>query len=439
MMSLSLMDIAIVMIVAFLILMFLRMPIGVAMVVTGFLGLVIIRGLPAALSGLSVITWRNGINYSLIVIPLFTWMGLLASYGGISKDAFSSLYKWVGRLPGGLAMACTCACAAFGAVCGSHVATAVTMCTVALPEMRKYNYSDEFSLGCIAASGNLGIIIPPSTAFIVYGFVTETSIGSLFISGILPGILITIMFCVQIYIQCRLNPQLGIIGPRTSLKEKVISLKGLWAIVLVFIIVMGGIYAGFFTPNEAAAVGAFAVLIIGLVNRQLTWKGFRSSLAETGKITAMIMILIIGAMLFGAFITTSELPQTTANLVKTLSVNRYLIMGAILVFYILAGFIMDIYSVLIISLPIFFPIVTALGFDPVHFGVLSVLTVMMGAISPPFGVVVFAVGGMNRDVPLFTIFRGAFPFLLCMLLGLIILLIFPEISTFLPNLAMPYK
>ncbi len=438
-MKLSPIEIGYIMIALFLLLMFLKMPIGVTMILTGFLGLLLIRGLPGALSGLSVISWRQGINYTLIVIPLFTWMGALASYGGISKDAFTSVYKWVGHLPGGLAMAVTWACAAFGAVCGSHVATALTMCSAALPEMRRYKYDDSFSLGCISAAGTLGIMIPPSTAFIIYGFVTETSIGQLFIAGILPGILMTILFCIQIYIQCKMNPRLGPVAPDPGWLERFKSIKGLWAIVLVFILVMGGIYLGVFTPTEGAACGCFAVFIIALANRQLTWKGFVQSLRETMVISAMIMLMIIGAMIFGAFITTSELPGAIANLVTQSAINKYLIMAVILIVYMIAGFIMDIYAVLIVTLPIFFPIATALGFDPVHFGVLSVVTVMMGAITPPFGIVVFAVGGMNREVPLFAIFRGALPFFYTMILALVILLFIPSISTILPDLMVPFR
>jgi C4-dicarboxylate transporter DctM subunit len=259
-MKLSPIEIGYIMIAVFLLLMFLKMPIGVTMILIGFVGLFLIRGLPGALSGLGVISWRQAINFTMIVIPLFTWMGALASHGGISKDAFTSIYKWVGHLPGGLAMAVTWASAAFGAVCGSHVATALTMCSAALPEMRRYNYDDGFSLGCISAAGTLGIMIPPSTAFIIYGFVTETSIGQLFIAGILPGILVTLLFCIQIYIQCKLNPRLGPVAPDAGWKARLKSIKGLWAILLVFILVMGGIYLGVFTLLKVLPAAALQFL-----------------------------------------------------------------------------------------------------------------------------------------------------------------------------------
>jgi C4-dicarboxylate transporter DctM subunit len=427
-----------IMIGVFLALMFLNMHIGVALLLTGFIGLVIIRGLPGAFSAIALIPWRQGINEILVVIPLFTWMGLLAARGGISRDAFASLYKLVGRLPGGLAMACTWACAAFGAVCGNQVATSVTLCAVALPEMRRYKYNDGLALGCIASTGNLGILIPPSGSFVLYGFLTETSIAALFIAGILPGLILAALFCIQIYIQCRLNPVLGPQGTRFTWKEKIIGLKGLWAILVCFLLVMGGIYLGIFTPNEGAAVGCFVVFIVGLANKQLTWQGFISSLREALVISCMIMFIIMGAMLFGVFTTTSEIPASLSNLITTLSLDRYIVLIGILIVYIIAGFIMDIFAVLVVTLPIFFPIVTALGFDPIHFGVMCVLCVAIGSVSPPFGLNVFAIAGMNKDVPLYTIFRGVVPFMITMIISLIIIVVFPVISTLLPKFMFPY-
>ncbi len=438
-MNISPVEIGFLMTALAVILMFLRMPIGVSMLLAGFLGFAWIRGFPAAQSGLGIIVWRQGLNDILIVIPLFTWMGMLASRGGISKDAFSSLYRWVGHLPGGLAMACTGACAAFGAVCGNHIATAATMGSVALPEMRKYKYSDSFSLGCIAASGNLGIMIPPSGAFILYGFLTETSIASLFIAGILPGLLLTVLLCIQIYLQCKFNPELGPAGPKFSWKDKGKSIKGLWAISVLFLLVMGGIYFGIFTPTEGASCGVFVVLIIGIANRKLKWKTFVDSLRETMFVSAMIMLMIIGAMFFGAFTTSSQIPNALSNLVSTLAINRYVVMGIILLIYLLAGFVLDIYAILVITLPIFFPIVKALGFDPLHFGVMAVLTVMLGSISPPFGIVVFAIGGMNKEIPIHQIFKGVLPFFITMFIGLILILFLPVITTFLPDCMFPYR
>lgn len=438
-MDLSLSTVAFIGIGLFLVFMFLRMPIGVAMLISAFIGIAIIREFPAALNSMSIALYRTASTYNLSVIPLFIFMGVLAGAGGISKNAFYTLNKWIGHLPGGLAMAATGACSAFGAVCGNHIATAATMCSAALPEMRRYNYDDKLSLGCISAGGNLGYLIPPSGAFIVYGFMTETPIGQLFIAGILPGVLITLMFMAQIYIQCQANPSLGPTTQAASWKERIISIKGIAGIVGVFIIVMGGIYAGFFTPTEAGAVGVAAVFLLSLLGRQLTTKGFVNSLFEASRVSAMIMLLIIGAKLFSTFLTLTEVPITLTTFIEGLNVNRYVILAAVLIVYVICGFFMDIFAVLMVSLPIVYPIIVLqLGFDPLYFGVLSVVTIMIGSISPPFGVVVFAIHGMTK-VPLLTIFRGCIPFILVMIVGLIILVAFPQISTIMADMMMPYR
>ena len=424
----------------FLLLMFLKMPIGLAMALAGFIGISLVRGIAPALGNVSVIAYSTATSYHLSVIPLFVLMGVFAGYGGVSKNAFSTLNKWIGQLRGGLAMATTGACSAFGAVCGDHIATAATMCSAALPEMRRYKYNDELSLGCIAAGGNLGFLIPPSAAFIIYGFVTQTSIGALFAAGILPGILLTLLFWITIYLLCRLDPSLAPPGPKVSWMERLKAIRGIWGIFLLFIIVMGGIYTGIFTPTEAGAVGAFAAFILGVASRQLSWQGFVHSLGETIATTAMIFLLIIGAMIFSTFLVSAEVAITVGNFIEGWDVNRYVILAIILLFYVITGFFMDIFALLLVSLPIVFPIVAGpLGFDPVLFGVLSVLTIMMGSISPPVGVVVFAVYGIVREVPLFTIFRGCMPFLGAMFICLIILVAFPQISLVLPGLMLPYQ
>jgi C4-dicarboxylate transporter, DctM subunit len=442
MIELPLLVILLIGVCIFLLLMFLKMHVGLAMMIGGFIGILLARGLPAALSTLGVTVYRVGSSEYLAVIPLFVLMGIIAGAGGVSKDAFNTLYKWFGHLPGGLAMATIGACAAFGAVCGDNVATAATMTKVALPEMRKYGYSDELSLGTIANGGNLGILIPPSTAFIVYGFVTQISVGALFIAGIVPGILLTILFIVQIYFQCRMNPKLATRAPAASWKERLVATKGIWGIVVVFLIVMGGLLAGFFTPSEGGAVGTVAIVLVSLVNRQLTLKNTGHSLLEAGKITAMIMLLVFGAMLFSQFMTTTEVAKSFTNLITNAGLNRYVILALILIFYLILGCIMDIFALLIITLPIFFPIVCGkggLGFDSLQFGVLSVIAVMVGCITPPVGVVVFALGGMVRDVPIYTIFRGCVPFLFTMVIFIILIVVWPQLSTALPDLMIPYR
>jgi C4-dicarboxylate transporter, DctM subunit len=423
----------------FLVLMFLKMHVGIAMMIGGFVGIMLARGLPAAFSTISTTVYRVGSSEYLAVVPLFVLMGILAGSGGVSAGAFQAFNKWFGHLRGGLAMAAVGACAAFGAVCGDNIATAATMCKVALPEMRKYGYSDVLSTGAIAAGGNLGILIPPSTAFIVYGFITQTPIGSLFISGIIPGILLTVMFMVTIYIMCKANPGLARKAPAASWKERFVAIKDVWGIVVVFLIVMGGLLRGFFTPSEAGAVGAVAVILVSLINRKFSFKSTGSSLLEAGKITAMIMLLIFGAMIFSHFLTTSEIAQGIANTIREADLNKFLVMAIIMIIYILLGCIMDIWALLIITLPIFFPLLSDIGFDSLQFGVLSVLCIMIGCITPPVGVVIFALSGMVRDVPMFDIFKGAMPFLTAMVILLIILIFVPQLSTFLPDLMIPYR
>ena len=364
---------------------------------------------------------------------------LLASEAGVSGDAFTAIYKWVGHLPGGLAMACTVGCAAFGAVCGNTTATSLALAGVALPEMRKRKYSDKFSLGCITSSGNIGVLIPPSSTFVVYGFLTETSIGELFMAGILPGILIMAIFCVQMYFQCRMDPTLGPPGPRYGWIERLKSIKGMTGIVVTFGVAIGGIYAGVFTPNEAASVGVFIVFLIGLVSRRLKWKPFLSALRETILINALIMLIIIGAQYFSSFLAVTQIPNLLAEFIASLSWNSYIIMGIILIVYVVLGFVMDIWAVFVITLPVLFPVVLMLGFDPLQFGVLCTLAIMIGGLTPPFGMQVFALAGVYRDVPAYTIFRGCMPFVLTMVVGLIILMFVPGFSTFLPDFMIPYR
>lgn len=439
MIEISLPVIGIICIIIFLLLIILKMHIGVAMMISGFIGIMLTRGLPAALSTLATTVYRVASSEYLAVIPLFVLMGILAGSGGVSEDAFRTFHKWFGHLRGGLAMAAIGACAAFGAVCGDNIATAATMCKVALPEMRRYGYSDELAVGTIANGGNLGILIPPSTAFIVYGFVTQTSIGALFISGVFPGILLTAMFIAMIYIRCRMNTKLAQMAPAANWKERLIATKGVWGIALVFIIVMGGLLAGYFTPSEAGAVGSVAVVLVSMIHRKFKIKNIGHSLLEAGKITAMILLLIFGAMTFSHFLATSEIAQAIVNAIESAELHAYIVMVCILIIYVLLGFFMDIWALLIITLPIFFPLIIDAGFDPLQFGVLSVLCIMIGCITPPVGVVVFALSGMLRDVPMYSIFRGCFPFLGVMVFVLILLVAFPQITTVLPDLMIPYR
>jgi C4-dicarboxylate transporter DctM subunit len=414
-------------------LMIIGFPVAVTMLIAGLLGTVLIRGYVPAMSALAYVPWRQSLKEILVIIPLFTWMGVMAARGGVSTDAFTSVYKWVGHLRGGLAMAVSAASAAFGAVCGNHIATAVTMTKIALPEMRRYNYQDSFSLGTIASSGNLGIMIPPSGAFVLFGFLTMTSIGKLFIAGVLPGLFVLGLFWIQIAVQTRLNPSLGPAGPRVGWIARLKSTYLLLPILVAFIVVIGGIYTGVFTPTEGACFGCLIMLVIGVVRRRLNVKGIIQSLQETMPVSAMIMLMLVTAWLFSGALTLSGLPQAITDSIAGLGVSGRLILVLMMVVYLVAGTIMDIYAVLIITLPIFFPIVLALGFDPLHFGVLCVLSVMAGSISPPFGILVYALHGMNRDVPMFTIFRGVMPFFVTLVISIFIIIFIPQLATFLPS------
>ncbi len=434
----SLTTIGIIAIIIMLVLMFMRVPLGVAMAVVGFAGICYVTGgLAEGAHVLATSPYRTANTYMLTVIPLFILMGMLASYAGLSGEAFYAVNKWLGHLPGGLAMATVGGCTGFAAVCGSATATAATMCTVALPEMRRYKYSDQLSLGTIASGGMLGFMIPPSIPFILYAYLTEESIGSLFIAGIFPGILIAILFIAAIFITCRLNPTMGTAGPKASWQERFVSLYHIWGVLLLFIIVLGGMYTGVFTPTEAGAVGAFVALVLGLIKRQMTWKNFTASLADTGRVTGMIFILIIGANILNVFIAMTEFPFALANYVGGLPVPPIAVMIALIVVYVIVGFFMDIMAVMILSVPIIYPLLLAIGIDPVWFGVLVVLTIMIGHITPPVGIVVYSVGGIVKDVPLFTIFRGVWPFFYAMIIALIILILFPQISLWLPGMMRP--
>lgn len=415
-------------------LMFLKLHVGLSLMIGGFVGFWLTRGLPAAESSLATTIFEVSSSPILIIIPLFVLMGVIAGAGGVIGSAFASFDKWLGHLRGGLAMATVGTCAAFGAVCGDNIATAVTMNKAALPQMRKYGYDDKLSFGSIAAGGNLGILIPPSAAFVVYGFITENNIANLFVSGILPGIILTLMFMVTIAIWTRVDPGLSSRHEAVPMKAKLSSLTGLIGIVVVFVLVMGGLMTGAFTPSEAGAVGTVAVIVVSLFYRKLTWKTLGRALVETTRTSTMILLLIMGARYFSYFVTATELPRSLADIIVNADLNAYLVIIAVCVVWIILGMLMDIWSVMIITLPIFYGILITLGFDPMQLGVIVVLCIMLGCITPPVGVVVFALAGMHRDVPMYTIFKGVMPFIYAMILFLLLVIFVPWISTFLPSL-----
>jgi tripartite ATP-independent transporter DctM subunit len=421
----------------FLILIFLEVPVGISMGVVGFIGLGVVRGWDSGLSVVGLQYFRTAATYAFSVIPLFVWMGFLASDVRISVDAFHIVQKWMGHFRGGLASATTIACAIFAAICGDSIASATTMAAVSLPIMRKVKYDDALSLGCIASGGNLGFLIPPSLGFVFYAIITEQSIGTLFISGIGPGLLLTILFIITIIIICRLNPRLGPPMPPSSWKERMVSLKYIVSPFLIIVLVLGGIYSGLFTPTEAAAAGAFGCLAIGLISRRLTWRGFWGSLRQTGLLVGRIFILVSGALLFSRFITVTEVTITLGDFISNLDVSTYVILWIILIFYIMVGFILDIMSIILLVAPIFHSILIGLGFDPVWLAATTMITILIGQISPPFGIVVFGLKSYVQEVPIWTIYRGCIPFIIAMIVGLTLLVYFPQIAMFLPNLMRP--
>ena len=419
--------------------LFVGIPVGFTMALTGAIGILIISGTGPLFNIISHSPYTTSSDYVFTVIPMFVLMGWLAAEGGISTDLFIAMNKWLGWLRGGLAMAVSWSCAAFGAVCGCSITTAVTMTSIALPEMRRHKYSDTLSTGILAAGGNLGFLIPPSIGFIIYGIVTETSIGHLFMAGIIPGILLSFLFCVTIYLICKVNPSAAPASKRLPLQEAFKIPIGAWMTIILMLIVLGGIYVGIFTPTEAGGIGAFGALVLGLATRRLTWPRFVNALTNTISTSGMIFILIIGAMIFSTMLALSTLPFALVDIIMSVSLNRWVVLSLILILFIILGFFLDIMSILLILLPVTSPIILALGFDPVWMGVLTILTVLMGQISPPVGIVVYAVGGAVPDVPMMTIFKGAAPFFLATFICLIILIVIPQISLFLPGLMFAVK
>jgi tripartite ATP-independent transporter DctM subunit len=387
----------------------------------------------AALSILGKDFWVMFSNYNLTVVPMFVLMGTLAFYSGIGGRLYQAAHKFLGQLPGGLGIATCYACAAFGACCGSTTAGAAAMGKVILPEMKKYHYDPSLATACVASAGSLAILIPPSTIFIIYGIMTEVSIGKLFAAGILPGILLATLFALTVYIICRRNPKLGPPGVKASWKERVASLSGAVEMLILFALVMGGLFAGLFTPTEAGAGGAAGALIIALARRMITWRGFIDSLVETTRITAMVFVIVTGATIFGHFMAVTRVPYELSEWLGGLAVSRYIIMGFIIFGYLIAGCFMDSLAMITLTVPILYPVILKLGFDPVWFGVIIVLVGEMGVITPPVGINVYIIQGVAGDVPLETIFRGIFPFLVALIICTVLLIAFPQIALFLPS------
>jgi C4-dicarboxylate transporter DctM subunit len=426
--------IAIIGIVLLVSLFLIRMPVAYAMALIGFLGFAVMTSKSAALSILSKDVWVMFSSYSLTVVPMFVFMGTVAFYSGMGSRLYNAAYRFLGQLPGGLGIATCYACAAFGACCGSTTAAAAAMGKVILPEMKKYHYDPALATGCVASAGSLAILIPPSTILIIYGILTEESIGKLFAAGILPGILLATFFAITVFMLCRLNPKLGPPGVKATWKERVKSLSGVVEMFVLFGLVMGGLFVGWFTPTEAGAAGAAGALLIPLVRRQLTWRALLSSLTETTRITAMVFLIVTGATVFGHFMAVTRVPFELSEWLGGLDVSPKVIMGFMIFGYLIGGCFMDSLALITLTVPILLPVILTLGFDPIWFGVIIVLVGEMGVITPPVGINVYIIKGVAEGIPLETIFKGIFPFLVALIVCAIILIMFPEIALFLPGL-----
>jgi tripartite ATP-independent transporter DctM subunit len=426
--------------IAAMIIMFMtQMPVAFVMALVGFIGVSLMASPNAGLILLSRSFYDTFASYDLTTIPLFILMGQLGFNSGISKRLYSAGYKFLGSIRGGLAMATVAACTAFGAVCGSSPATAATMATVGLPEMKRFNYDDALATGSVASGGGIGMIMPPSVVLIIYGILTEQSIGQLFVAGIFPALLVTLLFIGAIFITCLMDKNAGPAGEKFSWAERFKALLGLGETLIIFALVVGGIFYGLFTPTEAASVGAFGVLIIAVLRRRLTWKGFVKSLMETLTTSCMILMLITGAVIFGKFLAVTRIPFEIASWVSELNMAPPLVIAVIIFIYLLGGCFMDALAFVTLTVPIFFPVVMELGYDPIWFGIIIVMVTEMGVITPPVGINVYVVYGvaqnvLSHNVALEKIFKGIIPFLIALIVGIIILIAFPWIILFLPDL-----
>lgn len=421
-------------VILLLVLFLLGTPVGFGMAIVGFGGFCYVVSVKAGMNMVSSVLWDTFSKYGLTVIPLFIFMGQVAFYSGVNEKLYNAAYKWVGHIKGGIAMATVMACAAFSAICGSNAATAATMTTVALPEMKKFKYNDKLSTGAVACGSTLGVVIPPSVVLIVIGLSTELSITRLFYGGIGAGVVLAALLVITILLICLKFPGWGPAGPKTTFMEKIKSLGGAIEMLLLFVLVMSGLYFGFFTPTEAGAAGSFFALAISLIQRQLSWQGFLSAIKDTLKVSCMVITIVAGAMIFGRFLAVTRIPYDIANWVTGLSMPDFLIMAIIFFIYIIGGAVMDALALLLITIPIFFPVASELGYDPIWFGVTITVITTLGAVTPPVGATTYVVGGMAKDVPLEEVFKGVIFFLPAYLLCIITLMLFPQIITFLPNL-----
>jgi tripartite ATP-independent transporter DctM subunit len=413
-------------------LMALRVPIAFSMAAVGVVGIALMRSVPAAFSSAAT-EIMDVASYTLSVVPLFVLMGNLVTRAGMSTELYQAAYSFIGHRRGGLAMSTVVACAGFGAICGSSIATAATMARVAMPEMRRFGYDKAFAAGTIAAGGTLGILIPPSVIMVIYGIMTEQSIGALFAAGVIPGAIATLFYLGTAWNCVRRNPSLGPPGERTSWAGRLMAIRHIWGVIVLFIIVMGGMYGGLFTPTEAAGVGAMGGFVFALSRGRLTPKILLEVLTESAQMTAMLFTILIGASIFANFVNFTSLPQDLQTFVSQFNVHPMMVVVAICVIYVILGTAMEELSMILLTVPIFFPLIVHLGLDPIWFGVLIVCVVEIGMISPPVGMNIFVISSLLPDVPTSSIWRGVMPFLFADIVRLALLIAFPAITLWLPK------
>ncbi len=412
------------------------MSVGLSMALVGYAGLVFLNSVTAANNLAASIPYDIISDYNFCVLPLFVLMANICFHTQFGANLFDLTYKWLGRLPGGLAAATIGSCAMFGAVCASILATSLTIGLVAIPEMKRYKYDATLATACVASGGVLGILIPPSSVFIIYGIMTEQSIGELFIAGIGPGIILALMFIVMILIRAKIKPALAPAGPRFPFREKMAALLGCVDMFLLIALSIGGLIAGWFTPTEAGGVGSLGAIALSLIRRRLTWEGFKKAVVETATSSAMIYLLLIGAMIFNSFLTLSTLPMELANIVTGLKLPPFAVILVIILIYLVMGCFIDAMAMILLTIPAFYPVVTALGYDPIWFGVIIVMVMGLGTITPPVGMNVYVIAGIAPDVPMGKIFRASTPFVLVELLFCLALMVFPQIALLLPKLVL---
>ena len=418
-------------------LMFLRVPVAFSMLIVAFFGMVILNSAEGAFSLLGSTLYSSFASYTMSVVPLFALMGMFAANSGVGKKLFDTANAFLGHISGGLCIAVQAACAVFGAICGSNSATVVTIGSVACPQMKRLGYDDTLATSAVASGACLASLIPPSVVFIVYGTATDVSIGKLFVAGIIPGIVMMLIFILLEYVMVKRKPELAPIKPKATWTERRKSLTngGIIEVVVVFALSIGGVFLGWFTPTEGGAIGAAGMLIVCLISRQMTWKAFKRSVIETTKLTAMIFMLVSCATVYSRFFAMTRISTALGDFITNMSVPNWVIFAIILVIYLVMGMIIDAMAMILLTIPVFYPIIcTTMGYDPIWFGVLIVLVLSMGSITPPIGLNCFVLQGVVPEVPLYTIFRGVWPYVFGMVLTAVLIMFFPQMALFLPNL-----